>query len=233
MRKQRLRNSTYTPPRIAARERAYVLARQALSGDQEAWDTLYRHALEWVPGQVRRADLQHVFGPWDYQDITDEALSRCHAQLERYQGLSQFHWWVLGYAKNILRNRIERQHTHRRNQYLLNRAADERSLCQDPLWLLLRLERDQYLWQAFFQLETVDQTIVYHRVFFQTTYQALAHQSQLTRNQVRRHYEDALNAIRWNFPRGYRRELTPLLAPAPEEGILLSETAPESPPPYG
>ena len=209
------------------------LLEAARMGDQEACDTLYRHALEWVPGQVRRADLQHVFGPWDYQDITDEALSRCHAQLERYQGLSQFHWLVLGYAKNILRNRIERQHTHRRNQYLLNRAADERSLCQDPLWLLLRLERDQYLWQAFFQLETVDQTIVYHRVFFQTTYQALAHQSQLTRNQVRRHYEDALNAIRWNFLRRYRISPAPPVSFCSGPGLPLSGTAPGAPTPCG
>ena len=204
MRIQRYQNTAYAPPHSSARARDHQLARMALCGDTEAWNILYQSAIRWVPGAVEKADLQHFFSAWDYRDIADEALSRCYGHLERYRGLSRFRWWVLGYAKNILRNRIQRQLTHRRNQYLLERAVDHRALCQDPLEVLLRLERDQFLWEAFCQLSPVDQFIVYQRIFFQTTYATLAKHAQLTRNQVRQRYQDALNAIRWNFLRCYR-----------------------------
>ena len=168
MRTQRPRNVTCVPPSAPARERNHQLARLALGGDGRAWDLLYEKAIRSVPAAVRRADFQHLFGDWDYRDITDEALTRCYDHLERYRGLSQFQWWVLGYAKNILRNRIQRQLTRRRNQSLLERAAERHALCQDPLRLLITLERDQFLWEAFYQLTPLDQVIVYQRVFFQT-----------------------------------------------------------------
>ena len=204
MRTQKPRNVTYIPPRTPARERDYQLARLALSGDCHAWDILYEKTIRSVPAAVKSADFRHLFGDWDYRDITDEALARCYDHLERYRGLSQFQWWVLGYAKNILRNRIQRQLTRRRNQSLLERAAEQHALCQDPLWLLLRLERDQFLWEAFYQLTPLDQVIVYQRVFLQTAYATLAKSAQLTRSQVRRRCQDALNAVRWNFLRRYR-----------------------------
>ena len=201
------------PSAHSARERDYQLARLALSGDGRAWDLLYEKAIRSVPAAVRRADFQHFFSDWEYRDITDEALARCYDHLERYRGLSQFQWWVLGYAKNILRNRIQRQLTHWRNQSLLERAADQHALCQDPLRLLLRLERDQFLWEAFYQLPPQDQALVYQRVFFQTAYATLAKSAQLTRDQVRRRCQDALNAIRWNF---LRRSRTRGTAPRPQ-----------------
>ena len=228
MRKQKIRNLTYNPPHTSARERDYQLAQSALNGDMAAWETLYEKSVLWVPGAVEKADPQHCFSRWDYQDIADEALSRCYAQLERYQGLSQFHWWVLGYAKNILRNRRQAQLTRSRYQYLLAWAADETSFRHDPLWILLRLERDQYLWDAFFQLEPLDQAIVHQRVFFQTSYRTLARQVQLTRNQVRQHYEDALNAIRWNFLRRYRTGAPALQVLSPVQIPSLLGTVPES-----
>ena len=213
MRTQRPRNVTCVPPSAPARERNHQLARLALGGDGRAWDLLYEKAIRSVPAAVRRADFQHFFSDWDYQDITDEALARCYDHLERYRGLSQFQWWVLGYAKNILRNRIQRQLTHWRNQSLLERAADQHALCQDPLRLLLRLERDQFLREAFYQLPPQDQALVYQRVFFQTAYATLAKSAQLTRDQVRRRCQDALNAIRWIF---LRRSRTRGTAPRPQ-----------------
>ena len=233
MRIQRPRNVTYISPRTPARERDYQLAQLALGGNAEAWDSLYEKALRLVPGAVRRVDFQHCFSDWDYRDITDEALARCYDKLERYRGLSQFHWWVLGYAKNILRNRIQRRLTRLRNQTLLERAANHRALCQDPLWLLLQLERDQYLWEAFCQLTPTDQAIVYQRVFFQTAYSTLAKCAQLTRNQVRQRCQDALNAIRWNFLRRYRISPAPPVSFCSGPGLPLSGTAPGAPTPCG
>ena len=130
MRTQRPRNVTCVPLSTPARERDHQLARLALGGASRAWDLLYEKAIRSVPAAVRRANFQHFFSDWDYRDITDEALARCYDHLERYRGLSQFQWWVLGYAKNILRNRIQRQLTHRRNQSLLERAAEQHALCQ-------------------------------------------------------------------------------------------------------
>ena len=159
-------------------------------------------------------------------------MARCYGHLERYQGLSQFQWWVLGYAKNILRNRIQRQLTHRRNQSLLEHAANHHAFCQDPLRLLLQVERDQYLWEAFYQLTPLDQVIVYQRVFFQTAYATLAKHAQLTKNQVRWRCQDALNAIRWNFLRRYRIRLPPIGHSYSGQRPPLSGTIPGSQPPY-
>ena len=180
MNRKRLKNITYTPPVLSARERDYLLAGDVLNGDEDAWDLLCQDVFPWVVRGVRQADWAQAFTAWDYQDITGEALARCYEQLERYQGRSRFRRWVLGYAKNILLCRRQRLLTQQRNRYLLERMAAERARCRDPLQLLLCLERDQCLWEAFSRLDATDRTIVYHRVFFQTAFKTLAERCQLT-----------------------------------------------------
>ena len=189
----------YLPSRPSPREQDYQLAYDALHGDQAAWNTLYLEAFDFVVNAAKRFDEQHFFAACDYADIAGEAFSKCYEHLERYQGLSRFQGWVFGYAKNIMRSRRRAQLTARRNRSLLENMASSQSRHLDPLYLLIRLERDQCLWTAFYQLPLSEQVILYRRVFFNTPPRELAKEFQLTRKQVLQHYESALFKLRWNY----------------------------------
>ena len=153
---------------------------------------------------ARKYDVQKWFSPSDYPDIADEAFAKCYEHLERYQGLGRFRNWVLGYAKNIMRNRWRKQCTARRNQSLLESLATSQLRHLDPLLLLVRLERNRYLWDAFYRLTALEQRIVYQCVFCGTPPRTLARAFHLTRKQVLQHYEDARVKLRWNYLRLYR-----------------------------
>lgn len=199
----RKRNFTYFPPDPSPVERDYQLARQALSGDTDAWDTLHLEAFDFVVNAARKCGDSRFFGDSEYSDIASEAFAKCYEQLERYRGLGRFRSWVLGYAKNIMRNRKHRQCTVWRNQYLLEYMVQTRSRNLDPLHLLLQLERDQFLWEAFYLLSPQEQIVLYQRVLFQTSMKKLAKALQLTRKQVKQAYEDALLKTRWHYLRLY------------------------------
>lgn len=201
MRKQRF---IYVPPVPSMRERDYQLAYLALCGDEEAWNALYQDSFAFVINAVKQLDDQHMFSYDDYYDMTDEAFGRCYEQLDRYQGLSRFRRWVLGYAKNIMYNRRRAQSTALRNQYLLECAAECQFRGSDPLYILIYLERAQYLWNAFFGLEKAEQYVIFQTVFFHTPPRTLAKNLLLTRKQVLQLYSEACLKLRWNYVRQYR-----------------------------
>lgn len=194
----------YTPSAPSMREWDYHLAYLALCGDEDAWNTLYEDSFTSVVRAVKSFDDKRSFSHDDYYEIVDEAFARCYEQLNRYQGLSRFHRWVFDYAKNIMRGRLRAQSTAQRNQYLLACAAQSQFSGSDPLQILLYLERAQYLWNAFFDLDQTEQYVVFQTVFFNTPPRTLARELLLTRRQVLQSYSDACLKLRWNYLRQYR-----------------------------
>lgn len=150
---------------LPPQEQDYLLATEALRGDSHAEDTLYLGSVSFVVNAARKYDVQKWFSPSDYPDIADEAFAKCYEHLERYQGLGRFRNWVLGYAKNIMRNRWRKQCTARRNQSLLESLATSQLRHLDPLILLVWLELNRYLWDTFYRLTALEQRIIYQCVF--------------------------------------------------------------------
>lgn len=201
MRKQHF---IYVPAAPSMREQDYQLACSAQCGDEDAWNILYQDSFTFVINAVKNFDYQHFFSSDDYYDITDEAFIKCYEQLDRYQGLSRFHRWVFGYAKNIMYNRHRAQTTVLRNRYLLECAAESQFRGSDPLYILIYLERARYLWNAFFGLDETKRYIVSQIVFFNVPPRTLAKKLLLTRKQVLQLYADACLKLRWNYLRQYR-----------------------------
>ena len=187
-----------------ARDLDFALAQQALSGDVSAWNELYIVAHPLVLKSVQSADYHNLLTHDERIDITDEAFKRCYEQLNRYQGLSRFHRWVTGYAKKLLQNLYSRKATVRRNQYLLKCITESQARNQNPLLILIQLERNQFLWEAFYQLTDTEQNIVYCILFLRFSPRKISKMVQLTRKQVLQAYNDALFKIRWQFLRLYR-----------------------------
>ena len=137
---------SHQPPQ---READYRLAQDTLRGDAGAWEQLYTAAYPAVLRTIERYDDRHLLSADTRRDIADESFARCYNHLERYQGRSRFRHWVSGYAKNIIRNQKRKHATMFRHQWLLlDRACSDKSHL-DPLLLLIRLERDRCLWDAF------------------------------------------------------------------------------------
>ena len=191
-------------PILQARDHDFALAKAVLQGDADAWDTLYEDSWQFVLQTARQADQFHLLSLDDYEDVTAEAFTKCYEQLERYQGLSKFCRWVAGYAKNLILNRCTRKQTAHRNQYLLESIIRSQLSQLDPLLILIRLERDQLLWEAFFQLPKMEQHIVVSILFRRLPPRQIAKNLQLTRKQVLQYYHGALFKIRWHFIHLYR-----------------------------
>lgn len=193
----------YQPPGPSAQETDCQLVYEALHGAHDPWNALYQEALPLVIDGLRKYDRCHIFNADVYLDAADEAFARCYEQLDRYQGRGRFWRWVLGYGKNILHELGRKQATARRNQYLLEARARSRIYSQDPLQILLRIERDCCLWEVFDGLSLPEKTLLWQQVFFNIPPRRLAKKLQLTRKQAQQCYEDALFKMHWHFCRLY------------------------------
>lgn len=201
--KHRIPIYQYTVSQVSLREYDFQQVQKILNGAQELWDPLYQASYEIVVQCAVKTDHNRLLKSDDYRDITDEAFTTCYTQLDRYKGWSRFSYWVGGYAKNITRNRCARELTKIRNQKLLENAA----ICQmaycDPLLTLIRLEQDQFLWKAFFDLPAIDQKIVAARIFKNTAPKTLAHDLQLSRKEILMRYNLAIIVLRLHYRRYY------------------------------
>lgn len=178
---------------------------EILQGAEEPWEQLYKNAYQSVHSCARQSDWKHLLLSQDYDDIVDEAFARCYEHLDRYRGESRFSTWVGGYAKNIARNRCSRQQTCVRNKgHLEDLARNQMATC-DPYFVLLRCERDNCLWRAFFDLDEVDQEIIRRRVFEDDAPRLIAKDLHMTRKEVLNRFEYAKVIMRRLFLFYYNR----------------------------
>ena len=174
----------------------YEQVQRILHGEEGCWEQLYQNAYPIVRSFARQNDWKCLLLSQDYDDITDEAFARCYGNLERYRGESRFSTWVCGYAKNITRNRCSRQHTRLRNKgHLEDLARNQMATC-DPYLVLLRCERDNCLWRAFYDLDEMEQEIVIRRVFKDDAPRLIAKDLNLTRKEVLHRFEHAKVTMR-------------------------------------
>lgn len=173
----------------SGRQEDYEQVQAILQGAEELWEQLYTNAYRSVRRCARQSDRQSLLCPQDYDDIADEAFARCYEHLDRYRGESRFSTWVGGYAKNIARNRCSRQQTRLRNKgHLEDLARNQMATC-DPYFVLLRCERDNCLWRAFFDLGEVDQEIVRRKLFENDAPRLIARDLHMTRKEVLNRFE--------------------------------------------
>ncbi len=197
------------PITVSRREQDHQQVQRILAGEEALWEPLYEEARAKVLWAARSTDYQRLLSEYEYQEITDEAFMRCYVQLDRYEGRSRFAYWVCGYARNLTRNRCSRRLTQLRNQKLLEDAARDRGIYCDPLWIMIRLEREECFWAAFFALESTDREILSQRILYQTAPKVLARSLKLTRREVIQRYEDARWALRRKFMRLYCNGIQP------------------------
>lgn len=190
MRCRSQRNSYGTCSKFSGQE-DYEQVQEILQGDEDLWEQLYKNAYPIVHSCARQSDWKRLLLPQDYDDIVDEAFARCYEQLDRYRGESRFSTWVGGYAKNITRNRCARQQTYLRSKGHLEDLARNQMTACDPYFVLLRYERDSCLWQAFFDLDEMDQEILRRRVFEDDAPRLIAKDLHITRKEVLYRFEHA------------------------------------------
>ncbi len=182
-----------------AQEQDYLLATEALQGDSHAEDTLYLGSVSFVVNAARKYDVQKWFSPSDYPDIADEAFAKCYEHLERYQGLGRFRNWVLGYAKNIMRNRWRKQCTARRNQSLLESPRDLTAAPSGPTDSP-RLAGAQPVFMGHILPPDRTGATNHIPVRFFAAHRPPARAFQLTCKHVLQHYEDARGNIPLELP---------------------------------
>ena len=187
----------------ALRELDYQQVQNVLSGNTAQWEPLCKRAYRTVVRCAAGADQFRLLGRSDYLDAAASAFTLCFEQLDRYRGYSRFSYWVGGYARNIVRNCCRRELVRIRKQELLrNQAAASRS-CWNPERIVIRMERDMCLWQAYFELPVLERKIVCALLFENMPPKAAAQRARLSRKEILQRYETALRLLRMRFIRYY------------------------------
>lgn len=189
---------------MLARELDHTQVQWILEGQSIYWDLLYQKAYTAVVRCAERADPHKLLTQDDYEDIADEAFARCFADLPKYEGRSQFAYWVGGYVKNIVKDRYEKEYTRRRNMVFLKTAAKQHILNNEPILVLLHRETRKCIWNAFDTLAPTDQDILELRVLRKMTFRETAEQLRLSRKEVIRRYSTAIRQLRTRY-QAYKR----------------------------
>lgn len=181
------------------REHDYQVVQKILGGDRRLWDTLYSNAYRTVLRCAATTDFTHLLSISDYRDATDEAFTLCFQHLERYRGLSRFAYWVGGYARNLIRNHRRAELIRIRGQKRLSQIAALDMWGQDPLAILIRAEQNQCLRNAFFELTSMEQSILWKRSVCNLSARKMAQEMVLPGKEVRSQYLAALRHLKQRF----------------------------------
>lgn len=181
------------------REQDYQAVQKILEGNQRLWDTLYSNSYSTVLRCAAITDYTHLLSISDYCDAADEAFALCFRQLERYRGLSRFAYWVGGYARNLIRNRRRAELTRIRGQEHLLQIATLDMWGQDPLAILIQMERDQCLRNAFFELAPMEQSILWKRSVCNLSTRKIAQEMILSGKEIHSQYLAALSHLKQRF----------------------------------
>lgn len=185
------------------KEYDWMLAQEIRNGRVECWDLLYKAAYDTVLRCTVSADHRKQFEYHEYRDIVDEAFYLCYAQLERYRGWSKFSGWVGGYAKNITRNRCSRERTRRKYHGVMRSEKMRQMETCDPVVILIRQERNSCLWKAFYEMDSMDQTILRGRILDGKSFAAIARELRLSRKETLRRYGLSAIYLRKRFTEYY------------------------------
>lgn len=181
------------------RKRDYQAVQEILAGSLQSWDSLYSHAYCAVLRCASIADFPRLLCTADYRDAADEAFALCFQQLERYQGLSRFAYWVGGYARNLIRNRRRSELTRVQGLNRLSRISALDMWGQDPLVILIRAERDHCLRHAFQELTAGEQRILWQRSVYCLSMRKLAQDLSLPVPEAARQHAAALQHLKERF----------------------------------
>lgn len=176
------------------------------SGDRLLWEELYADAYQTAYRCAENADFRQLLGEADYREITDEAFAKCCEQLDRYRGWSRFSTWVGGYSKNITRNRCRKVLTGLRYRRELYEASTGRMIGWDPLWVLLRLERDSCLWEALGDISEESRQMLEAIALEKLPPRTAARELGMTQKELKERLEAACNVVRRRFLRYYSGE---------------------------
>lgn len=188
-----------TVPEPGTKEYDHWQVQNILNGQEEYWDLLYKSSYETVSHIVTKTDYKKLLGYGEHRDIIDEAFALCYADLARYEGRSRFAYWVKGYAKNITRNRCARESIRQRKLGTLQTAAKQHMLDCDPMLILIRREKYQCLWRAFYELAPEDREIIALRVFEDMKFRDIGIMVHLTRKETLRRYGNTIVELRQRF----------------------------------
>src|SRR5262245_43000146 len=100
--------ASHTPPAEIA-EGQHALVQSAQRGDHRAFATLVEMYQTTVYGFLRARVLE----PADAEDLCEEVVLRCYLGREKLSRATTVGAWLIGIARNILREHVRRQHRRR------------------------------------------------------------------------------------------------------------------------
>lgn len=123
------------------------LVHLSLQGNQGAWKTLYREALNAVWDTVRKNNWKNVLSVSDMEEIVQDAFARSYGRRADFEGRSQFKTWVCGFAVKITLEYKRKKYSQLKKQRVYSYASEPSF--PDPELNCILKESDFCLWLAF------------------------------------------------------------------------------------
>ncbi len=141
-------------------ESDYLLAQQAVRGDDGAWQALYEAALPAVTRHVRQCLIRELPAEETEDGIVNETFRRCYYRLKSFEGRSLFSTWVCAYARYVLLQSYQRAERNDKGLLLAQNAWQKSDGVASPEDIAIRHQRDQCLWGAFYSLPPAYQLLL-------------------------------------------------------------------------
>lgn len=135
----------------------YTLVQRSLSGDESAWEILYRRAFPIAKRTVHKFDPQQILTDEDAEDIATEALLCCYQKREKFELRCLFSTWAGGFVRNLTLNYRAKHYRRLQKQEII--FYESLPVAVDPLYIVLRKERNFYMWLALEGMDEVDRTV--------------------------------------------------------------------------
>lgn len=180
-------------------EQDYLLARQAVQGDDGAWQALYDSAYPAVLRHVQQKFRQSMPQEESEEEIVNEAFRRCYHRLSTFEGRSLFSTWVCAYARYVLLQNQQQALRHQRGRLLAEQEwYGSRSIAQ-PEDITIQHQRDQCLWIAFYSLSKDHQLLILCHVLKELRTADVAKETGLHYKKQKQELPQALSILKRRF----------------------------------
>ncbi len=179
------------------------LVESARSGDQGAWERLYRRYRPLLAFQAEVGLPEHLRGRFDAEDVLQATFFSAFRSLPDYdwRGEPAFRSWLKEITRNELSSRIRAHFSSKRTPDRERPSADPDLMIDDseagdtPSAVLTREQRRTQVLEVMRSLEDAQQEVLWLRDFEQRTWEEIGRHQGCTESTARRHHQEALKEL--------------------------------------
>ncbi|MFR5876593.1 MAG: RNA polymerase sigma factor [Eubacterium sp.] len=184
----------------------YLLVQKVLTGDNNAWNRLYKKVYPIVYGYVAKRRTKWFISYDEIDDVVNEAFKRCYKKLNIYNGKSKFSTWVCGFCRYILLENLRKHNKYNKSQYIMRTSFELQSKQYDPENALIVKELNTCIWTAFSSLSLQHRLLLQCYILEEISVSQLKKQINLNSDERQQELDVAILTLRNRFLAIYEKK---------------------------